>query len=104
MFSFFSSTPSITTTELANLLPTNIKILDVRTPQEYKNGHIHQAINYPLDRINTYTGNKDEQLYVICQSGMRSKQASTALTKMGYNVLNVTGGMNAWTGHIVGGK
>lgn len=103
MFSFFSSTPSISTTELEGLLP-NVKVLDVRTPTEYRMGHIHQANNHPLDQISSYQGNKDEAIYVIYQSGMRSKQAAHALTKMGYNVTNVSGGMNAWSGRVVGGK
>ena len=41
---------------------------------------------------------------MICQSGMRSRQAAKALLKKGYQVKNVSGGMNAWHGQIKGGK
>lgn len=41
---------------------------------------------------------------MICQSGMRSRQAAKILTKKGYQVTNVRGGMNQWTGKTVGGK
>lgn len=106
MFSFLSPIKSITTTALANLLVANPKInlLDVRTPTEYKAGHINKAVNKPLDSLANFNGPADKEYYVICQSGMRSKRASKILTKKGYNVINITGGMHAWQGRVIGGK
>ena len=49
-----------------------ITLLDVRTPSEYRAGHIPQAINVPLNKIPAYNKSANE-VYVICQSGMRSK-------------------------------
>lgn len=42
-----------------------------------------------------------ETLYVICHSGVRSKMAAKKLKKKGYDVINVRGGMSAWTGKII---
>ncbi|MCP0887124.1 rhodanese-like domain-containing protein [Ligilactobacillus sp. WILCCON 0076] len=103
MFSFFQKIPSITTRELADKLANNITLLDVRTPQEYRSGHISGSKNVPLNKIANYS-TKAKEVFVICQSGMRSKQASKVLLKKGYQVVNVRGGMNQWSGRIVGGK
>ena len=103
MFSIFQKNPSISTSELSKCLANGIKLIDVRTAQEYRGGHIAQAKNVPLDRIERYQG-KAKEVYVICQSGMRSKQAVQILQKKGYEAINVRGGMNQWTGNVRGGK
>lgn len=104
MFGLFNRIPSITTNQLENELNTKPKIIDVRTPGEYRLGHVPGAKNFPLDKIGQYKGKTDEKLYVICQSGMRSKRASSALKKKGYDVVNVRGGMSQWNGTVRGGK
>ncbi|MGX7199320.1 rhodanese-like domain-containing protein [Enterococcus nangangensis] len=104
MFSFFKRIPSITTGDLATTIKPTTILLDVRTPAEYRAGHIQQAQNVPLQKIGSYQKNLKETVYVICQSGMRSKQAAKILTKKGYPVINVRGGMNRWTGPVSGGK
>lgn len=104
MFSLFTRVPSISTTELAKLLNPKINLLDVRTPQEFQGGHISQAKNFPLQKMRGYQGKKEQPVYVICQSGMRSKQAAKVLKQKGYDVVNVSGGMNRWTGPTRGGK
>jgi rhodanese-related sulfurtransferase len=103
MLSLFQSVPSISTRDFAATLTTKTKVIDVRTPSEYREGHIRQAINVPLNKIANYSGKK-EPLYVICQSGARSKQAAKLLTKMGYDATTIRGGMNQWQGPIQGGK
>ncbi|BCA86882.1 sulfurtransferase [Enterococcus saigonensis] len=104
MFSFFSMVKSITIRELATKLNDNILLLDVRTPAEYRQGHIIKAKNVPLNKIAAYKEKGDKAIYVICQSGMRSKQAAQQLKRKGYNVINVKGGMNQWSGKVKGGK
>ena len=103
MFSLFTKVKSISTTELANQNLNQMVLLDVRSPSEFKAGHIRQAKNVPLNKIAYYEGNQNE-LYVICQSGMRSKQAAKQLKKKGYDVTNIRGGMNQWSGKVIGGK
>ena len=104
MFGLFNRIPSISTSELAGKLSKNLILLDVRTPGEYRGGHIALAKNVPLNKIADYRQKEAQPVYVICQSGMRSKQAARILKQKGYQVINVTGGMNRWTGPTRGGK
>lgn len=75
------------------------QFIDVRTEAEYKAGHADRAVNIPLDTIeqNLDRIEKNEPVYVICETGRRSKEASEVLAKNGYRmVYNVTGGTSAW--------
>lgn len=99
---FFSSWKSITTGDLeAILAKRKITLLDVRTSQEYRGGHIEGAKNIPLQAIDTYQGKRSDPVYIICHSGMRSRQATGMLRKKGYEAINVKGGMLAYKGKIV---
>jgi len=78
-------------------------LLDVRTPAEYRNGHIPGSKNIPLqtiDRAGTVAENKDTALYVYCQSGARSRQAVGMLRQMGYTNVNNIGGIAAYAGKV----
>lgn len=103
IFDLFDKSPSITTTELAQKGPSTLTLLDVREPYEYQGGHIATAQNVPLGKIETYRVKK-QPIYVICQSGMRSKQAVAKLRKQGVEAINIKGGMNQWTGPVRSGK
>ena len=78
-------------------------LLDVRTPQEYREGHIPGSKNVPLqqlDKISSVTDNKDVPMFVYCYSGGRSRQAASMLQHMGYaNVTNI-GGIAAYQGKV----
>ena len=78
-------------------------LLDVRTPQEYRDGHIPGSQNVPLqqlDNVEEVAENKETALYVYCHSGMRSRQAVSLLQAMGYiNVHNI-GGIAAYQGKV----
>jgi len=104
VFGLFNRSASISADQLKVDKNSQTKIIDVRMPGEYRSGHIPGAKNVPLTRIEGYTGNKDEKVYVICQSGMRSKQAASILKKKGYDVVNIRGGMARWNGPVRGGK
>lgn len=104
MFEFFKPKPSITTKQLESELNKKPIIIDVRTPGEYRVGHIPGSKNVPLNKIEQYKGKTEDKLHVVCQSGMRSKRAATALRKKGYDVVNVRGGMSQWNGTVRGGK
>ena len=101
MFYLFTKIDSISTSELEAKLREPIHLLDVRMPTEFHRGHIKNAKNVPLTKIGSYTPATKETLYVICQSGVRSKIAAKKLKKKGYDVINVRGGMSAWTGKII---
>ena len=98
MFSFFKKSASITTTELSEALKAGGQLLDVRTPSEFQAGHIAQAKNVPLNKLASFKGSQQKLLYVICQSGMRSRQGVKLLRKKGYQAVNVRGGMSQWAG------
>jgi rhodanese-related sulfurtransferase len=92
---------NISTAELKNELKNKNKLfIDVRTPGEYKGNHIREFKNIPLNQLAQKAEKElsnDKEVIVICQSGMRSGQASKLLKKLGYTkVTNVKGGMNAW--------
>ena len=78
-------------------------LLDVRTPEEYRSGHIPGSKNIPLqtiDRVGAVAENKDTALYVYCQSGARSRQAAGMLKQMGYTNVNNIGGIAAYAGKV----
>ena len=78
-------------------------LLDVRTPEEYRSGHIPGSKNIPLqtiDRVASVAENKDTALYVYCQSGARSRQAAGMLKQMGYTNVNNIGGIAAYAGKV----
>ena len=80
-------------------------ILDVRTPAEFKERHIPDAINVPNENIGSaeipQLPDKDQLIMVYCRSGNRSKQASEKLVKLGYSNVVEFGGINGWPGETV---
>lgn len=78
-------------------------ILDVREVEEFVEGHIIGAKNLPLSELkkdNRADLDKNETYIVICRSGSRSIEASNILFEDGYDVVNVSEGMSAWTGKV----
>ena len=77
----------------------NIQFIDVRTPGEYKTNHRPQFKNIPLFELAKKMDklDKNKEVVVICQSGMRSAKAAKLLKKHGFEKINnVKGGMSAW--------
>jgi rhodanese-related sulfurtransferase len=80
-----------------------VVVLDVRTPEEYQDGHIPNAILIPLQELENKLNelDKEEPYLVVCRSGNRSTQASEILTSNSFaKIYNMTGGMNNWTYEI----
>lgn len=74
-------------------------ILDVRTPEEYMEGHIPGALLFPVQELDDAMINlpKGEEILVYCRSGYRSARASGVLVERGYErVYNMEGGILAW--------
>lgn len=68
--------------------------LDVRTPEEYQQGHVQKAKNIPHNKIVdgsvSINAKKDAVIYVYCKSGNRANKAKNALNKQGFtNVKNL---------------
>ena len=83
-------------------------ILDVRTPEEFAEKHIPDAINFPNETIGTEEipelPDKEQLILVYCRSGNRSKQASEKLVRLGYTNIVEFGGINDWPGETVSGN
>ena len=88
---------TISTAQLKTIINDKDKVfIDVRTPREFKARNVKQFKNIPLGSDFSKLP-KDKEIVIICQSGMRSKQACKQLKKLGYsNVTNVRGGMSAY--------
>lgn len=76
-------------------------LIDVRTPKEFKEGHIKGAINVSVTSddfsaiINEFP--KDRPIFVYCRSGKRSTRAVNEIKTMGFpRIIELAGGFNAW--------
>jgi len=80
-------------------------IVDVRTEEEFQEGHIPDAINIPVESITderpSQLNDLKQVLLIYCRSGNRSKQAAEKLAAMGYVNILEFGGINTWKGEIV---
>jgi phage shock protein E len=73
-------------------------LLDVRQPEEYKQGHISGAELIPLAELSQKMRRipKDREVLCVCHSGNRSSVATRQLAAAGYKVSNLRGGMISW--------
>lgn len=77
------------------------RIVDVRTPEEFAEGHLPRAVNCDwkgedfLQKMEA-TFDKSAPLYIYCRTGRRSAEAAEVLAKAGYEVCNLTGGIEGW--------
>ena len=93
---------NITPAEAKKLMDTeeDYVLLDVRTQEEYDDGHIAGAILIPdteiRDRAEQELTNKDQLILVYCRSGRRSKLAAEILEELGYPRIREFGGILDW--------
>jgi len=92
---FASVTPQQAITLLEN--DDNVTLLDVRTAQEFKNGHLRDATLIPLGKLETNLNKlapfKNTKILVYCRSGNRSVAASRILEKHGFTPVNIKEGI-----------
>ena len=92
--------PELTADELRAELagPTPPFVLDVREPWEVAEGAIAGAVNIPLGSLGerVHEVPRDRKIVVVCRSGNRSRAATDALDRAGWNAHNLKGGMGAW--------
>ncbi|WP_224749521.1 rhodanese-like domain-containing protein [Polycladospora coralii] len=79
--------------------------VDVRTEEEYAEGHIPNTIHIPHDeveaRVTELESYKEKELILVCRSGRRSEYAAEILAEKGFkNLYNFKGGMLEWTGPV----
>lgn len=79
----------------------DVQLVDVRTPEEYEEGHIAGSKNinvFDKDFVEEAekTLDKSKPVAVYCRSGKRSADAAEKLTEHGFKVTNLEGGILAW--------
>lgn len=77
----------------------DISLVDVRTPEEYRHGHIPGAINIPLNTTSKVQLDPEKEYFAYCHSGRRSELASRILNERGFHVENI-GGIDDWVKEI----
>ena len=80
-----------------------ISLVDIREPYEYSAGHIPTAKNIPMNTLLNNPGkylDKNNEYYIVCQSGARSSSACNYLSRQGFNVVNVLGGTGSYRGKL----
>ena len=80
--------------ELDRFLKDGAVLVDVRSPQEYREGHLEGAMLIPeyelISKHSKSFKSKDETIILYCSNGLRSKKAQRKLEKLGYtNVYNL---------------
>ena len=78
-------------------------IVDVRSIEEFRSGHIKNAVNVPLPNINERDIPKDNKIIVYCRSGSRSTTAAGELQKLGYKYIYNMGGILDWEYELIKG-
>lgn len=82
-------------------------LVDVRTSEEYEEGHIPGALLLPIEDIREgkldALPDPDQTLLIYCRTGRRAEDAAAILVKEGYSNVYAIGGIFDWTGEIVSG-
>lgn len=79
-----------------------VHLIDVRTPNEFKSGHIKKAKNVDFFNQTSFMNffnsiNKEEPVYLYCRSGNRSQKAARKLDSLGFkNIYDLRGGYMSW--------
>ena len=102
---FFKKGKSLPMSKVAAALiqDPSIKLIDVRTKEEYRGGHIPKAVNVPLEAIHQIVKtvpDKNAPLFVYCLSGGRSSEAVIHLDRLGFTNITNIGGIMSWNGPV----
>jgi rhodanese-related sulfurtransferase len=78
--------------------PSDVWLLDVREPKEFKKGHVEGAVNIPLGelRARLHELPEDRDIWVYCSVGQRAYYATRALVQRGRQVRNLSGGIQTY--------
>ena len=94
---------TVSVTEFAELIKdtANVQLLDVRTNEEYNEGHIQGALQIDFKSADfmdwaTMKLSKGKPVAIYCRGGRRSASAAEKLAKEGYELINLDGGIMAW--------
>jgi hydroxyacylglutathione hydrolase len=97
----FATFPMMDVHALAKQQPSfeSLYLVDVRTQEEWSSGHIPGSHHIELSALDKSYGKlpKNKPIALICRSGQRASLAASMLEKLGFPVVNIQGGMEAWT-------
>jgi len=85
-----------------NVLGKDVQLVDVRTKEEYKAGHIDDAVNFNIVQRSAFlvqveSLDKNEPVYLYCKAGGRSNRAAQLLKERGFlKIFDYSGGYNDW--------
>ena len=90
--------PEVGAEEAHQLVEDGALLLDVREADEWDAGHAPEATWIPISDLQARVGElaRDRKIVAICRSGSRSHAVAGALIGVGYDAVNVDGGMRAW--------
>ena len=90
MLQFIKNILGIKDTDYKKLIQNGAQIIDVRSPQEYKSGHIKNSKNIPLQTLSSKLNSfpKNKAIITVCASGMRSANAKGILKTHGFDAYN----------------
>ncbi|SIQ40056.1 Rhodanese-related sulfurtransferase [Alkalispirochaeta americana] len=82
--------------------PSGFLLLDVRTQDEYENGHIPAALHRDLQVLEEEMaqGDRTQLVVLYCRSGRRSAEAARVLRSLGYQRVYDFGALHRWTGAL----
>ena len=99
LFYRFRMAGDVTGAEAHRLVAAGARLIDVRSPAEFQEGHLPGAVNIPVatlpDRLNE-VGPKEGTAVLYCRSGFRSGRAAALLRASGFSDVRNLGPMRAW--------
>lgn len=99
VWTILRSRPDVSGAEARALVAGGGKLVDVRSPAEYKTAHLPGAINVPVESVARKLdafGPKDGAIVLYCASGSRSAHAKRVLTANGFTNVRNLGPMSMW--------
>jgi rhodanese-related sulfurtransferase len=93
-----AAAPEVTVHEAIELIGGEAILLDVREQHEWDAGHAPQARHLAMSELSARVEElpRDQQIVCVCHVGGRSAAVSAALSRAGWQAVNLTGGMRAW--------
>ena len=93
---FLDNVPGVTAAELPAKAADGWMLLDVRTDEEWAEGHIEGATHIPMDQVMARIDEIDDQVVSICHLGGRSARVTQYLVSVGKQAVNLDGGVQGW--------
>lgn len=78
-----------------------VVVIDVRSPADYKSGHVDSAVNIPIDELGSRAREipKGAEIVTVCNAGgSRCRRAAAQLNELGYDAHPLRGGTKGWLG------